>query len=169
MKTDKHIHAGHIEVAVALLLNYRIYTIVPNVSYGLGLIHECDMLALDRNDRFTEIEIKISPSDLKADFTKSHGHKSEFISKLVYAMPEWMCEKYEEIIPSNCGIISVYNVRDQGQSPIYKAEHWRMVRHDKTKAKPSRTIIRKFMELGCMRIWSLKARNNIRKQFASVV
>lgn len=56
------------ELAVTGLLNFRVYTIVPNVSWGLGLGHECDLLALDQQRRFTEIEIKISKSDLVRDF-----------------------------------------------------------------------------------------------------
>jgi len=164
---DKYIHSGIIEVAVANLLGYRVQTIVPNVSWGLGLSHECDMLALDKNGRFTEIEIKISASDLKADFTKRHGHRSKIISKLIYAMPGWMCEKYEHLIPENCGIISVFRIESiNGREfihPTYRAEHWRIVRHDKTKGVPDEKIIRKFMELGCMRIWSLKQANNIKR------
>ncbi len=46
------IHAGHIEVAVAHLLNFRRNTIVPNISYGLYVLnHECDMLVLDDRNR----------------------------------------------------------------------------------------------------------------------
>lgn len=164
---DNYIHSGIIEVAVANLLNYRVYTIVPNVSYGLYLNHECDMLALDKNDRFTEIEIKISASDLKADFSKRHGHKSKYISRLIYAMPMWMCEKYEHLIPKHCGIISVSKVELVSsyitEHHQYEAHHWRMVKHDKSKAKPDDKIIRKFMELGCMRIWSLKQTNNLKR------
>lgn len=168
------LHAGHVEVAVAMLLNYRVYTIVPNVSHGLGLWHECDMLALDDKGRFTEIEIKISASDLKADFKKEHGHRCKFISRLYYAMPIELCEKYQDLIPSHCGIIAIKEIKfhrwekvERGSDKVkyvehqgWKAEFFRQVKHDKTKEKPSEKIIKNFMRLGCMRIWSLKRHNN---------
>lgn len=159
--SETKIHSGHIEVAVANLLDFRKYTIVPNVSWGLDLRHECDMLALDNQDRFTEIEIKISAADLKNDFKKPHGHRSKIISRLIYAMPLELCQKYEDLIPKGCGIIAVKEVKRRGK-PVFKAEHYRFCRHDKTKSAPDAKTIRKFMKLGCMRIWRLKEHNNKR-------
>lgn len=150
------IHAGHIEVAVANLLNYRIYTIVPNVSWGLGLRHECDMLVLDSQNRFTEIEIKVTASDLKRDFEKEHGHSSPFISRLVYALPEHVYEKHGAIIPTHCGVITVSFSEKLGG---FTAKWVRRCKHRKNFQKPSDKVINKFMSLGCMRIWSLKAHN----------
>lgn len=154
-------HAGNIELAVAALLNYRVYTIVPNVSHGLYLNHECDMLAL-KDGKFTEIEIKISLSDLKADFKKSHGHKSKYISRLVYAIPEEMLAKAEQIIPKEYGIIVVktYPPRESTSLPRYGASWYRQCRHRKTTEAIPRDILDKFYHLGCMRIWSLKFHNN---------
>jgi hypothetical protein len=162
MKTKK-LHAGHIELAVVMLMNYRVYTIVPNVSYGLMLGHECDLLMLDNNGRFTEIEIKISAADLKADFKKRHGHRSDFISKLIYAMPKELCEKYKDLVPKHCGIISVevsYPEWMYDGGAMVKAKHYRIAKHDKTKRMPTEKEKMDFMRLGCMRIWSLKAHNN---------
>lgn len=160
-KTVK-LHAGHIEVAVAKLLNYRVYTIVPNVASLF--MHECDMLALDTHGRFTEIEIKVTASDLKADFKKTHGHKSEYISRLIYAMPIQLCEKYAQLIPKECGIISVHHSLPPSNCSDCKgyvyALHYRVVKHQKQKKLPTNTMINDFMRLGCMRIWSLKEHNN---------
>lgn len=152
------IHSGHMELAVAMLLNYRVYTIVPNVSHGLYLNHECDMLAL-KDGKFTEIEIKISIADLKADFKKSHGHKSKYITRLVYAVTEEMLESATEIIPDEFGIISVKTVFKYN---LWRQEaYWvRQVKHRKTNEKIPQSIIDKFHHLGCMRIWSLKGHNN---------
>ena len=150
------IHSGHVEVAVAMLLNYRVYTIVPNVSHGLYLNHECDMLAL-KDGKFTEIEIKISMSDLKADFKKSHGHKSKYITRLVYAMPKEMVDKAMGIIPREFGIIGV---KQYNSGNGYQAYWVRQARHRKQTDRIPQFIIDKFHHLGCMRIWSLKAHNN---------
>lgn len=156
------IHAGHIEVAVAKLLNYRIYTIVPNVSWGLGLRHECDMLALDDKGRFTEIEIKVTASDLKKDFMKWHGHKSEMISRLVYAMPAKLFEKHGALIPAHCGVITVHDMESPTGSMGFRASWQRLCKHKPISKPPDDKTILKFMSLGCMRIWSLKAHNNSR-------
>jgi hypothetical protein len=155
------LHSGHIEVAVAKLLNFRNHIIVPNVYWGLGLKHECDMLVLDNKGRFTEVEIKVTASDLKADFKKSHEHKSQFISRLIYAMPKELCEKHADLIPKYCGIISVSAILYKGiDYPLIKAEHYRLSKHDKTKETPHQSVVNDFMRLGCMRIWSLKEHNN---------
>lgn len=145
------------ELAVAVLIGYRANTIVPNVSWGLYLKHECDMLVLDKQNRFTEIEIKISKSDLKADFSKKHGHKSKIISRLVYAIPENLLETALELLPNDSGIIIVkyYN-------GYYKAFWHRHARHKKNTEEIPTSTINKFYQLGCMRIWSLKAHNNKR-------
>jgi hypothetical protein len=163
-ESKSKIHAGHIECAVAVLIDYRAHTIVPNVSHGLYLNHECDMLVLDKNNRFTEVEIKISISDLKADFKKSHGHKSKYISRLVYAVPHDLLDKSMKIIPDEFGVISVrwvdWGTIYNGHSGYWKAEWVRTVRHSKNAEKPPQSIINKFYQLGCMRIWSLKNHNN---------
>lgn len=70
------IHSGHIEVAVAKLINPRINLIVPNVYWGWDLKHEADMIIVNSNNKVTEVEIKTNISDLKADFKKHNGHKS---------------------------------------------------------------------------------------------
>lgn len=159
MKTTTKLHAGHVEIAVVKLLNYRVFTIVPNIASMFR--HECDLLALDDKGRFTEIEIKVSASDLKADFKKAHGHKSKYISRLIYAMPVELCEKYAHIIPNNCGIISVHVInRTKNMGALIYAKHYRMAKHDKQKEKPPSWMVNEFMRLGCMRIWSLKEHNN---------
>ncbi len=145
-----NIHSGLIEVAVVELLNFRVYTIVPNISHGLLGNMEADLLCY--NGKFTEVEIKISASDLKADFNKKHGHRHKFISRLIYAMPHDLCEKWGYIIPKEHGIISI------GWNPHkkkYSASFYRQSRHRKTIPIPD-YFVRDFMRLGCMRIWSLK-------------
>jgi hypothetical protein len=149
------LHSGHIEVAVAMLLNYRVYVIVPNISHGLYLNHECDVLAL-KDSRFTEIEIKISASDLKRDFEKKHGHRSQYISRLVYAVPENLIDLALMLCPKASGIIAVKWNSYIGK---YTAYWVRTGKHDKAIPRVPDSIQKKFMELGCMRIWSLKTHN----------
>lgn len=158
------LHAGIVEICVAKLIGFRTNTIVPNVSWGLGLNHECDMLVLDKQDRFTEIEIKVTLADLKKDFIKEHKHYSKYITRLIYAFPEELLEKGLELIPKECGIIVIYKSRNPSVLPGYRAEWYRQVKHRKTDfTKPDQKMIRKFMELRCMRIWNLKQHNYFKK------
>lgn len=149
------IHSGYMEVAVANLIGFRQNTIVPNVSWGLGLSHECDMLVLDSQERFTEIEIKISASDLKADFKKDHSHESSKISRLVYAVPLELVELAKTLIPEKAGLISV-TWAGRLYKPCFVASWVKQCKHNKN--RPTQQTIKRFMELGCMRIWSLKSK-----------
>ena len=101
---EPKIHSGHIEVAVAHLIGYRANVIVPNLFWGLGLKHEADLIVMDSGDRLTEIEIKISLQDLKADFKKEHAHKSKLISRLVYAVPKNLVENALNLVPKEHGL-----------------------------------------------------------------
>lgn len=60
--------------------------IIPNASWGLGL-HECDLLVVSEAGYATEVEIKISKSDLRADVKKTHDHQSSKIKFLYFAVP----------------------------------------------------------------------------------
>ena len=152
------LHAGHIEVAVARLFNPRVHLIVPNVSWGWDLRHEADMIVVTQANKVTEVEIKVSLSDLKADFKKRNGHKSLKIGRLYYAFPVEMLEKALPLIPAECGIITV---RQTTGDPV--ANFYRIVKYNKL-IKPITELQRlKLAELGCMRIWSLKEINYKRK------
>jgi len=150
------IHAGHIEVAVATLIGWRRHTIVPNVSWGLNLRHECDLLILDDKGRFTEVEIKVTRSDLKADLKKTHGHSSKIISRLIFAVPHELLEFSLDVIPSRAGLITVKWDHYGGR---FEAQWQRRCRHCKHFEKTGPETVLKFMSLGCMRIWSLKEHN----------
>ena len=81
-----------------------------NVSWGM-FNHECDILVLNKDNSFTEIEIKISKADLKKDLTKNHGHKDyrNRIHKLYFAIPETLeSPDVFELIPERAGIMVVY-------------------------------------------------------------
>lgn len=161
--TEPRLHSGHMEVAVAKLIGYRRNTIVPNVSWGLGLRHECDMLVLDDKNRFTEIEIKISKQDFKKDFEKAHGHASGIISRLVYAVPEKLSQYCIETISGLCrSDIGIIKVSWCGYLGMYRAEWVMIPKHRKLYQPVPEKTIKKFMSLGCMRIWSLKEKNNKR-------
>ena len=142
--------AKHIEYAVACSFDFRQNNIVPNVSWGAGL-HECDLLIIKRSKWATEVEIKISKSDLKADFNKKHKHESEKIRELFYAIPDYLYEECKDLIPEHAGILTVDGY---------------LVTCRKRDAKPnpsSRKLtddeIKNILRLGNMRTWSMRRRS----------
>lgn len=144
-----------VEIAVVNLFGHRRTVMVPNVYWGLGLSYEADLICLDPQGRFTEVEIKVSKSDLKADLSKTHGHRSSIISRLVYAMPEELISVAKQILPPHAGLISV-QYRPSGKTVLkMPVASWvRIPKHNTL--RPNQNQINDFMRLGCMRIWSLK-------------
>lgn len=144
-----------VEIAVVNLFGHRRTVMVPNVYWGLGLRHEADLICLDPQGRFTEVEIKVSKSDLKADLRKTHNHWSSIISRLVYAMPEELIPVAKQILPRHAGLISV-QYQPAGKTTLkMPVAYWvRISKHNSL--RPSQNQIQDFMRLGCMRIWSLK-------------
>ena len=136
-----------IEVAVATLFKPRYNIIVPNVWWGMGFNYELDIIILTKANCTTEVEIKISIQDLKADFNKRFIHNSLMINKFYYAIPDTLLEKALSIIPVESGIITVDSKR---VAKIY--------RKSKTKNKYRFTDKQrvKLLELCAMRVWTLK-------------
>lgn len=140
------------EVAIMSMFNVRQNIIVPNVHWGAH-VHECDLLVLSQNNYATEVEIKISIPDLLADKKKAHGHYSNRISRLFFAVPKCIEERALIEIPERAGLISVYDNKvthlARNCKRNTKAEKW----SDKERLK--------LAHLGAMRIITLK-RNMIK-------
>ena len=116
--------------------------------------HECDMLIVTKNYYLTEVEIKISLSDLKADFKKKHQHKDENIKNFYYAFPEEMKEKALKLIPKECGIL--ITVEKECGIPYRKIECYRKPKINK-EAKPINDIVlSKIYRLGYLRYWNYR-------------
>lgn len=150
-----------IECEIAKYFDSRKNIIVPNISFGLSGMHECDMFIVRPTGFAIEVEIKISKSDLLADFKKWHQHidTRHRICEFYYAMPKDLYEKCKDLIPENAGIITcewVYN--------SYYAK-WYLITKTERKAvriklaKPLTDAEQfKVAKLGTMRIWALKAK-----------
>ena len=147
----RNMTAMEVELAVAKFLDWRRNLIVPNVSWGLG-VHECDLLSVTPARWATEVEIKVSKSDIKKDLEKTHQHKSDLIQKLYFAVPDYLSDC--EYIPDGVGIISVKN-----NASLYfynKAAIIRTPTVNKAARKLSEAEYDKLLRLGCLRIWNLK-------------
>jgi hypothetical protein len=136
------------EIYLSKFFNFRKNIIVPNVSWGLN-IHECDLFIISKSGYVTEIEIKISKSDLIKDKDKKHSHESNRIKNLYFAFPDNIdIEFIKEHIPRRAGIIIVKN---NGICHIYRGSEI-----NKKAVKLKEKEIYQVARLGAMRIWSLK-------------
>lgn len=79
-------------VSDALVMQFfppRRYFVVPNVSYGWGLSYEADVIAISPSGWASEVEVKTSAADLKADCLKAkHRRISLRIRNMWYCVPE---------------------------------------------------------------------------------
>jgi len=76
----------------------RGYITMPNVLLMEDGMYEADFIYINKNNYLTEVEIKISLSDFKADFDKKHYHDNSKVRALYYAMPKELFYKHEKTI-----------------------------------------------------------------------
>ena len=151
----KKVTCLEIEIAVAHYFNYRTHMIIPNIYWGAGLIHECDLLVINCKSHYaTEVEIKVSKADLKKDFSKAHNHISVMIKNLYYAIPIELLETALELIPATAGIL-IYGKKHRfsDRDEIYR---YRIAKPNHTFRKMTDEEMMNLGRLGCMRIWNLK-------------
>jgi hypothetical protein len=147
----KKLNCLDIEIAVTNAFGYRQNTIVPNVSYGLH-IHEVDLLIVSKNGYCTEVEIKTSISDLKADLKKKHQHKSSRIKYFYFAIPEGLQEKALPLIPERAGLIIV----KQGEYDSVRCDIIKSPIVNKEARALTQGELIKLGYLASLRIWNLK-------------
>ena len=127
--------------------------IVPRVTKNNGWL---DMLIVTKNRYLTEVEIKISLSDLKADFKKKHQHKDENIKNFYYAFPEEMKEKAIELIPEEAGILIAVKKHLNSGYEYREIECYRKPKINK-EAKPINDIVlSRIYRLGYLRYWNYR-------------
>jgi hypothetical protein len=156
-----------IEVALFSYFKARQNIIVPNVSWGMGLNYESDMVVLRPSGYASEIEIKVSASDIKADKKKKNCHhgyswvhcSGSLFRELWFAVPEKL--KDHPDIPEHAGILVV---SEYGWSPVYRASR-KSTTTEYRKPKICQTAIKwtpemrmKLLQLGVMRIGKLKSK-----------
>jgi hypothetical protein len=141
------------ELAIAKYFGIRTHIIVPNLSYGLDGMHECDLFILRSSNYAIEVEIKRSKSDLLNDFKKKHDHGDERICELYFAIPIELLNSCEEHIPKHCGII-ICEYKTYGK--VLRARIHRNAIRNKNSRKLTSEEQFKVARLGAMRIWSLK-------------
>ena len=142
-----------IELAIANHMNIRTNVIVPNISWGL-LPHEADLIILSSKGYLTEIEIKVSVSDLKADKLKKHNHSSNLIKRLFFAMPEKLAPHITHV-PEKAGVLLV--------DYYGRVKEYRRAKLNTTARKLTSKEIYQVLRLGNMRTWGLRKKLLVRK------
>ena len=149
--TMTKITTPEMECALANWFGYRQNLIVPNVHWGMNM-HECDLLVVSKAGYCTEVEIKVTRADLRRDAKKAHGHQSNRIMYLYFAIPSYL-EAATEFVPERAGIILVSPATAHAhvtcrilRAPICRKHTLRMSDRDRYKVA----------RLGALRIWDLK-------------
>jgi len=145
-----------IELAVADHFNYRENLIVPNVSWGLGFSHELDVMILKPSGYAWEVEIKIDKSDLKNDLNKIHGHHSNKIRRVYFALPDNLVECALEILPERFGILNFRTQYFQKHGAKQKLQTIRVPKENRQARRLTEQEIKHLYELASMRTWTLK-------------
>lgn len=132
--------------------DFRRNLFVTNVDWGL-LNHEADVVVMSKNGYLTEIEIKRSKEDLRADFKKKHKHEDERIKNFYFCVPEALkkeclelCEEY------GYNINGIITYTEDARFEFEKIPKWINAR--KLFLEEQLQLAR----LGCMRIVTLKKR-----------
>lgn len=144
----------------------RHLAVVPNVSWGL-LNWEADLLVLQRNGFLTEVEIKISLQDWKADAAKAKWTDQQFkrlVKRFWYAVPADLAERRAEAgIPDHAGVIAW---RREGNR-----ESLNIVRLPKSNRDALACTIeeqQKLMRLGCLKAWKMAHHPSIEEMMPEV-
>lgn len=154
-----------IEIRIAEYFGIRRNLVVPNVCWGLSL-HECDVLILTPCNWLHEVEIKRSKSDLLADKKKRHGHCSNKIRSLYFAITEDLVE-HVYLIPERAGILVVgegdgvcgYKYRNSTKSSRARLAGVSKIRNATTNETARKITDNERLvlaRLGAMRVWGLK-------------
>jgi len=147
------------EIELARFFDSRANIIIPNVHWGLGLAYEADLVIVNPSRYVTEIEIKVSKGDIKADLSKKYyAHKSRKIKKFFYAVPENLIDC--EYLPLDCGLIVVSEQGKKSRARINKrSNRCRIIRPPRVNSRAEKLTDKEYshlLHLGCMRIWNLK-------------
>jgi hypothetical protein len=144
----------------------NVFFLMENVSWGLFNWGEVDLLVCSKALYLTDIEVKVSISDLNADFQKkkwdeTHRKGKSFLKDIkhhYYAIPKELVDRAVPIIEEfrpNSGIIIVNKVLRDGLSKHY-AEFCQVKKTAKanSKAKPMKpNSIINLARLAMFRYW----------------
>ena len=100
LKTNLSVQQIQLALHDSFLFDQRSSVIVPNISWGM-LPYEADLIGISKNGQVTEVEIKRSLSDLRADYKKGHRHDAPCVTYFYYCVPESLVEQAKKVILEN--------------------------------------------------------------------
>lgn len=154
------------EIQLAILqidvFNPRRNIVIPNLSFGL-LDHEADLAIISKSGYMTEIEIKRSLPDLKADFKKKKDFICERVYQFFYCVPDSLVLACRDLcIQHDRPISGIISYSEDAHISIHHGEIWES--YDKAWPHYSggrRLFIEEQLQaarLGAMRVWEIKAK-----------
>lgn len=149
----KKINTLDLEIAMLDRFDYFVNTVVTNTSGGQNL-HECDVLSVTKSGYATEVEIKVSRSDLMRDKHKEHRHESNLIKYFYFCVPEHLQKIALKEIPERCGLI-VAGYNEKNQLWTYKVKE---AMKNSTAVKWDINRILRLTRIGNIRLRNLKAK-----------
>lgn len=100
LKTNLSVVQIQLALRNSFLFDKRSSVIVPNISWGM-LPYEADLIGISKSGQVTEVEIKRSISDLRADYKKDHRHDAPCVTYFYYCVPECLVEQAKKVILEN--------------------------------------------------------------------
>jgi hypothetical protein len=139
--------------------DYRVYSAVPNVSYGLRTVigngREVDLVVLKGNS-FHGVEIKTNLPDLLRDKRKQCnrlGYAAPALRFRWFAVPAHLVIDVLRVVDPRCGVLSVSRGRYRDVAELVRAPTaWEAARD------PTPAEVLKFLRLGLMRYWNQRHR-----------
>lgn len=123
---------------------------------GMVVNHEADILLVSKNLYLTEIEIKISISDLKKETKKKHNHQDPKIKRLYFLVPTTILRNAIKLIPEDCGILGAYRtIRDTISIRVVREP-----KVNKEAVKISQDELVNIYRLQSLRYWETLNQNN---------
>lgn len=157
MDTNLSISQIHLALRNSGIWNKRSDIMIPNLSWGL-LDYEADFVVLSKSGYLTEVEIKRSWEDFKADFNKKHKHDADQVYYFYYCVPEKI---YDKVI-SFFQLKSSDNININLPAVIYYTESGNIVRtgfgNPYSRGKRRKLFLEEQLiiaRLGQLRYWNL--------------
>ena len=158
---DTSLNIKQIEYALYTsgIFDRNTYIMVPNISYGL-LSYEADFVAMSKTGYLTEVEIKRSFYDFKADFKKRHLHDDILVTYFYYCVPVGILDKVKAFLQdryvSRMKMPALLTYDETGH--IEKVPNFGYImafKHPYARKLYLEEQV-KFARLGCFRYWSIQ-------------
>lgn len=148
-------------IALVKLFGTEKNILLPNASFGIGLNYEADLMVITNRGYSTEIEVKITESDLLNDFKKKNFHNCRKNKYLYYAVPESMKDFALSKVPEQYGIyiIEQFSLYRPSRAKTYLETNYRAKCIRKAKCIPNsqkftKEEMEKMYRLVYLRYWN---------------